>query len=114
MTDFQKMMVRFMREQFPQIVKEAYKDIHNVLKDSSEKIEDKEEKSALSSENKKNRNKENYKHMERKTKEIGIIRPNKLKNTREALDMVRSGLVRIQIALVNSQSFVCLFIKFLT
>ena len=38
----------------------------------------------------------------KKTTERGIIRPNKLKNTREELDMVRSGLVNIDnLSIIN-------------
>ena len=74
--------------------------------ESRKEIEIREDQNALLSENKNNRDKEKMMHIEvnikgvkkqiiKKTKERGIIRPNKRKNTREEVDMIKSGLVNV-------------------
>ena len=47
------------------------------------------------SENKHNRNEDNIKHMEMKMKKMRQMRQKKIKNTREELDMIKSGLVNL-------------------
>ena len=76
------------------------------IEGSSKEIENKEDKRALLSENKHNRDKANIKHIEvnikgvknqvtMKTKKIGKTHQRKLINTWEGLDMIKSGLVNV-------------------
>ena len=101
--EFLKKIEKSSKEEFKQMKQQMRRQ---EIGDSSKEIEDKEETMALLSENKFNRNKENMKHIEinikgvkhqiiMKTKEIGIIRPNKIKNTREELDMIKNELVNV-------------------
>ena len=69
--------------------------VSQIIDDNSKEIENKKVTSTLLSENKHDRNKENIKHLEKKTKKIGKIRKKELINTRERLDMIKNGLVNV-------------------
>ena len=69
--------------------------VNQKIEDSRKEIENKEDNRALLSENKHNRNKENIKHMEMKTKKMRQIHQRKLIKTREELEMMNNGLVNV-------------------
>ena len=89
----------------------GFKNLNETLDSTSEGI--KEDQNALLSANKSNRDKEKMMHIEinikgvkkqiiKKTKEWRIIHPKKFRNTREGLDMIRSGLINVfNLTIVN-------------
>ena len=69
--------------------------VNQKIEDSRKEIENKEDNRALLSENKPNRNKENIKHMEMKTKKMRQMHQRKLIKTQEELEMMNNGLVNV-------------------
>ena len=86
--------------------------MNETLDSTSEGI--KEDQSTLLSEDKPNRDKEKImpieinikgvkKQINKKTKERRIIRPKKIKNTREILEMIKGGLITVFNLPINEQ-----------
>ena len=93
---------------------ETMEELSLQSEDNAKQTENKEDSKALLSENKHNRDKENIQHIEintkreknqiiPKTKKIGKICPNKKRNTREGMEMIKDGLVNIFNLPINEQ-----------
>ena len=111
--------IQLWREEIKNNGKPALKEIPNDKNEEqlNKEIENKEDTSAVLTENKHNRNKENSKHIEintkgvknqviQKTKKIGKIRPKKIINTREGLEMIKGGLLHVLNLPINERELI--------